>query len=299
VREELLKSKVPKARSFISFLSLGALTLGLLAGVAGSPPHGLYPANGHQLFLSCAGRGQPTVVLESGLAVDHTQWDPVAHIAGIVGTQVCAYDRYGLGESSRPRFGIALTRTIDQAVDDLHALLEVAHVNAPYVLTGTSIGGLIVREYARRFPTDVVGMVLLDSAPDDWDLYTGIETFTEDDESFDIAAASAALRRSDHLGSRPLVVIEAGDDSSVQAAYAAGKKNFQSYWDSRQLALSEISTNSILAYAPGVAHGDIGKLPPGLTENAIKLVVNAARDGSQLPGCERTSLPALGTKCRS
>ena len=119
-----------------------------------------YEVNGHQLYLTCAGAGTPTVVLDSGLGADHTQWDPVAELAAATGTQVCAYDRYGNGLSERPTSPVP--RPIDQVVDDARTLFAVAGLKGPYVLAGTSMGGLIDREYARRFPGDVVGMVLLE-----------------------------------------------------------------------------------------------------------------------------------------
>jgi pimeloyl-ACP methyl ester carboxylesterase len=161
------------------------------------------------------------------------------------------------------------------------------------------MGGLIVREYARLFPKDVAGMVLLDPAPDDWDLYTGTETFTYAPESFNIAAASAALRRSDNLGSKPLAVLQAGDDSSVQSSWARGKKDFQGYWSSRQRELSRISTNSLLALAPGVTHDQITEDPPGPSASIMRLVVSAVRSGKPLPSCAQSGLPALGAKCLS
>jgi pimeloyl-ACP methyl ester carboxylesterase len=54
-------------------------------------------------------------------------------------------------------------------VDDLHALLGVAGIPAPYVLVGHSVGGLLVRLYAGRYPEEVAGLVLVDSShPDQW-----------------------------------------------------------------------------------------------------------------------------------
>ena len=226
-----VRVKAPKALWCALFAAISLVALCQPAAGASSAPYGWYEANGHRLFLDCAGTGQPTVVLESGLGSNHYSWDPVNYITGVVGTTVCVYDRYGQGSSDSPPGPGAHTRTIDQAVSDLHVLLRAAGLDAPYVLVGTSMGGLIVREYARLFPKAVAGMVLLDSAPDDWDLYTGTETFTYAPESFNIAAASAALRRSDNLGSRPLAVLQAGDDSSVQSSWAKAKKDFQGYWE--------------------------------------------------------------------
>ena len=288
------KTRLPVLRWLT--LLIVVVIVALFSSPAGaSTPYGLYNVNGHHLFLACAGTGQPTVLLENGLGSDFTSWGPVNYLAGDLKTEVCSYDRYGVGSSDHPPAS-SPPRTVDQAVIDLHTLVQVARVRGPYVLAGTSMGGLIDREYARRFPNDVVGMVLLDSAPDDWDLYTGAETFTSN-ESINVAAASAALRRSDQFGDKPLIVIQAGDDSTVQAAWASNKSDFKSYWGSRQRALSRISSNSILVIAPGVPHDLITVLPMGLSVNAMRLVVAAVHEGTRLPACVLTPLPAHGAKC--
>jgi pimeloyl-ACP methyl ester carboxylesterase len=51
--------------------------------------------------------------------------------------------------------------------DDLHALLAAAGETGRYVLVGHSTGGTYALAYAARFPADVAGMVLLDSASPD------------------------------------------------------------------------------------------------------------------------------------
>jgi pimeloyl-ACP methyl ester carboxylesterase len=58
-------------------------------------------------------------------------------------------------------------RTVQDSVDDLHALLGQAGVPGPYVLVGHSVGGLIVRLYASAYPDDVSGLVLADGQPPD------------------------------------------------------------------------------------------------------------------------------------
>ena len=43
-----------------------------------------------------------------------------------------------------------------------HALLARARVDGPYVLVGHSYGGRIARVYAKAYPREVLGMVLID-----------------------------------------------------------------------------------------------------------------------------------------
>ena len=110
------------------------------------------------LHLRCTGTGSPTVIFESGSGSDSTVWFGVSPSIAQV-TRTCTYDRAGLGWSDPAPDGI---RTIQDSVDDLHALLAVAEVPGPYVLVGASLGGLIVRLYASQFPDEVAGLVLVD-----------------------------------------------------------------------------------------------------------------------------------------
>jgi pimeloyl-ACP methyl ester carboxylesterase len=76
---------------------------------------------------------------------------------------VCAYDRPGLGTSEQtpqPRLPLDIIAT-------LHALLNAAAGPPPYVIVGHSWGGEIARLYAMRFPSEIVGLVLVDSSHED------------------------------------------------------------------------------------------------------------------------------------
>lgn len=118
---------------------------------------------GRRLNLYCVGSGSPTVIFEAGMGVEAGTWGLVQ--PGIAQhTRACSYERAGLGFSdpaNRPG-------TAANAVDDLHRLLATAGVKPPYVLVGHSYGGMIVRLYADLHPKDVVGMVLVDTAKEDW-----------------------------------------------------------------------------------------------------------------------------------
>src|ERR1700739_1209538 len=104
-----------------------------------SPPSGrLVDVGGHKMHLDCTGQGAPTVVLESGLWDNWVVWYKVQPAISKF-TQVCSYDRAGLGFSDpRP----------DQQPDshniayNLHTLLANAGINPPYVLVGHSLGGI-------------------------------------------------------------------------------------------------------------------------------------------------------------
>lgn len=121
------------------------------------PPGRLISVNGRKFHAFERGSG-PSVVLESGIAGTSMSWilvrDKLAAHA-----RVFSYDRAGLGWSDPPR----TPRTLANAVDDLHRLLEAAALPQPYILVGHSFGGLMVREFASLYPEEVAGLVLVDA----------------------------------------------------------------------------------------------------------------------------------------
>jgi len=122
------------------------------------PPGGLYDVGEYRLHLYCTGEGNPTVVLEAGAASSELSWHLVQKdVAGF--TRVCSYDRAGFGWSD-PASG---PLSPSQVAEDLHTLLSGADVPGPYILVGHSAGGLYIRAYAGRHPSEVVGMVLVDA----------------------------------------------------------------------------------------------------------------------------------------
>lgn len=125
-------------------------------------PGQMVNVNGHKMHIHCMGEGSPTVILAAGLDDFSIFWSQVQpEIAKV--TRVCSYDRAGLGWSEPS----PSPRTSERMVDELHELLVNAVVNPPYVLVGHSFGGALTRLYAHRYPDEVLGMVLVDAAPDD------------------------------------------------------------------------------------------------------------------------------------
>jgi pimeloyl-ACP methyl ester carboxylesterase len=120
----------------------------------------LVQVGAHKMFVNCAGKGvAPTVILEAGTGDSSEVWNTVQEQVEKF-ARVCSYDRLGLGKSDK----VTVSHTADEIVEDLHELLHAAPVPARYVMVGHSIGGIYVRKYAALFPTEVQGLVLLDSA---------------------------------------------------------------------------------------------------------------------------------------
>jgi pimeloyl-ACP methyl ester carboxylesterase len=126
---------------------------------------------GRRLHVRCTGHGEPAVILESGIAASSLSWALVQpRVAEF--TQVCSYDRAGLGWSDA---GGSPVTAADHAAA-LHALLDAMKLPPPYVLAGHSYGGFVNRLFAERYPHEVAGIVLVDPiAPAEWATPSGAE----------------------------------------------------------------------------------------------------------------------------
>jgi pimeloyl-ACP methyl ester carboxylesterase len=148
----------------LSLLALGPIyqTLASRRDAKKYPPPGkvvTVPHGNLALHLYCLGQGKPTVVLEAAQGDSSLDWRGVQEAVAEF-TRVCAYDRPGLGWSSPA----AKVLTADQIAENLRQALEAAGERGPYVLVGHSIGGVYVRAFAQKYPEDVAGLVLVDSA---------------------------------------------------------------------------------------------------------------------------------------
>lgn len=137
---------------------------------------------GQKLFLSCQGKGPPTVVLDAPTGMNSDAWALV--VDKLVNySRVCVYDRAGLGFSDRPyknsteHDGTESRSnyrnrwnpfTAERMVDDLHQLItRSSDQPKPFLLVGAELGALIAQFYARMFESDVMGLVLVNPLSDD------------------------------------------------------------------------------------------------------------------------------------
>ena len=127
------------------------------------PPQGLFvkvAGRRMHLLMQGAARG-PSVVIEQGMGSPSLIWWPIqSAIARFA--RVLTYDRVGFLWSD----AAAGKRSLDDRVSDLRAVLQQARVPPPYVLVGHSMGGLLIRQFARVHPELTAGLVLVDS-PDE------------------------------------------------------------------------------------------------------------------------------------
>jgi pimeloyl-ACP methyl ester carboxylesterase len=115
-----------------------------------------------KLNLDCTGKGDITVVLDSGMGGPALDWILVQpEVAKF--TRVCSYDRAGYGWSDAS----FSARTSMEIAQELKSLLVAAGEKSPFVMVGHSFGGYNVRVFTSRYPKDVVGMVLVDASHPD------------------------------------------------------------------------------------------------------------------------------------
>ena len=131
----------------------------LLGGACGSTvPAQVETVNGREVEIATAGTGGPaTVVFEAGLGDDWTSWDTVASQVA-QHTRIFAYSRPGYGASSPA----TTPRDPRQIVEELRALLAYNGYTPPYLLVGHSMGGTYMELFAKAYPDEVIGAVLVD-----------------------------------------------------------------------------------------------------------------------------------------
>ncbi|GAA1944704.1 alpha/beta hydrolase [Microbacterium deminutum] len=275
----------------------GYQTIGEAADAQANPmPGRLVEIGDHGLHVYCAGSGSPTVVLEAGGGAKASD---LALISTRVAadTRVCVYDRAGRGWSESaptPPHGI-------QIATDLHTLLQRAGVPGPYVLAGHSFGGLYVQTFAARYPSEVAGMVLIDStAPNPAAAPYTARPFVVDrvfalvstvaqlglghlfgatprdllstiDEYADASDAVRQAASLTDLGDMPLIVLTAG--SGHDAA-----------WTVAQDQMATLSTDTVHRIVEGATHEALVADPNGAaaTAHAIAEVVSSVRTGESV-----------------
>lgn len=122
-----------------------------------SAPGRIVPVQNGRLHAYSEGEGEPTIILESGIATSSLNWRAVqSKLAQF--TRVISYDRAGFGWSEAAH----TPRTIENLVSELEKMLDSLDISGPLILVAHSFGSLIARTYCYRNPDRVVGLLLLD-----------------------------------------------------------------------------------------------------------------------------------------
>ena len=280
---------------------------------------------GRKMYLECSGTGSPAVVLISGKGNGAADWsevldpaDPAHHadydaVAWGKGdlhksdaavfpmvsrfTRVCAYDRPGVRldgpDQSTP---VDQPHPADQAADDLHRLLIAGGETGPYVLVPHSYGGVVATLFARTWPNEVDGLVMVDTvtplmreiaspkALAKWDAFNR-RSVPEAPEGVMLLDAFAKVDAAAPLRELPAVVLSSDKPwqppSAPKDSDPAAGVTFADWQASEKLLAKSLDAKFITETNSG---HNIYAYSPQLVIDAIREVVDAVRNGEPKVG---------------
>jgi pimeloyl-ACP methyl ester carboxylesterase len=205
---------------------------------------GVVEGAGAALAWCAEGDGEPTCVVHD-IAGDAAQWAPA--LARLPGRAV-AYDRRGYGGSTAPEPYTATT--VEEQAEDLAALLHALGA-VPARLLGDGFGALIALDLAKRHPSLVRELVLVDTP-----LYAFVPAATES-----MAAMRLALENALRAGgtAAAIAVWLAGEPSArVARAQARPEAFFADYaglssWPVTRRELRALALPVAVLTRPGAA----------------------------------------------
>jgi pimeloyl-ACP methyl ester carboxylesterase len=121
------------------------------------------------LFYVKKGTGEPHILVINGLDENVNLWKKTLPGLADLGT-VVIYDRGGVGWSD-PGLNPRNANTISE---EMRAFLRAIDFEPPYILVAHSLGGLYARYYANNYPSEVSGIVLVDTTHEDYWWRTGL-----------------------------------------------------------------------------------------------------------------------------
>ena len=266
-----------------------SLAVTALTTAAQSTPGRQISAGGRTWWLSCVGSGTPTVVLEAGHTEGADTWRQVQpQVAAF--TRVCSYDRAGVGRSG-PVPARAADRSATDVAGDLATLLGTADERGPFVLVGHSLGGPLVRVFAARVPTEVVGMVLIDAVNErEFSALDSLLTPAQraegagmrpmSPEHFDIEGVLRQAAQTARPLSWPLIVVARGRPLSANEIppswTPAQRQRREQLRRTLQRELAALSPTGTLIFADSSGH-HVHHDQPHLVVSAIRQLVETAR----------------------
>jgi len=153
----------------LSYLSVSLL---LLCTSVASAQTMMYPQTGQRFAIM--GKGEPTVIVMYGLASSMQEWMPTARRLAAQ-SQVFIYERRGYGRAPI----VGSSRGSKVIVEELDQMLENLNLEGPYVLVGHSLGAIYAQAFARTYPEETAGILLVDPSVEQLDRFM----MGEDDET--------------------------------------------------------------------------------------------------------------------
>jgi pimeloyl-ACP methyl ester carboxylesterase len=237
------------------------------------------------------GHGARTVILESGLGDTLDVWKDIQPRIAANCARTLAYTRAGYIGSDPAEDGPRDSATI---VAELRAELKKRNIEPPYVLVGHSLGGLYMQYFARNFPNDVVGLVLVDSTH--WNQHMQIDT----------SANTAYMRGREVTLFMPWIMRREFKDSvsAGEQVHASPPADFMpaivlssTLGPKGETPASRVTAarlqEEIVADFPGAQHVRVDGAGHYIQRDQPEVVIDAAR---QLAGCTPDHPPAAASK---
>jgi pimeloyl-ACP methyl ester carboxylesterase len=228
----------------------------------------------HKIFLSCWEpreiHGIYSVILATGRGIgDHTGWVPLQTEVSKF-ARVCSYDPPGTGKSDRQ----PAAANVDALVDEMHVLFETAQIPKPYILVGTSAGGVLARRYETRFPAEVGGFVFADSAHEEqeWRDAAIAPSFSPGWNNAKELEANGMMLPQEHLtwhDDVPMIVLERSERVPYDAfpnLTHAQIDGINDAWHSFQVDLSHRSKYAQLRVVEGAGHRMVMQKPEAVAQ---------------------------------
>lgn len=253
------------------------------AAPAARLPHARFSATRFGIrSLAVAGSGSPTVVFESGIGQGKRNWAPVFNRVSEL-TRTVAYDRAGYGQSEvsdLPRDGL-------QIVLELRDMLRTEGLEPPYVLVGHSLGGTMVKLFAKTWPDEVAGVVLVDARHEEFTqrcrqvgvhrlLYDPPETFLNmlpPVPRAEVLAAPLTLKQARRAGAFPDVPLIVLTQSNATSRWPASLGKVWAAGQRKMASMSSLGRIKVVGDAGHNVHMD----KPDVVVRAVTGVVRAAR----------------------
>jgi len=270
------------AQSLVGCLSMGLAVVTLSFSITKDAVSKDSP--GHQMRI--VGQGSRTVILESGLGDTLDVWKDIQPRIADHCARTLAYSRAGYIGSDPAEDGPRDSATI---VEELRGELAKRNLAPPYILVGHSLGGLYMQYFARNFPHEVVGLVLVDSTH--WNQHM----------EFDTSANTAYLRGREVTLFMPWIMRREFKDSiragtqvhdsppamfvpTIVLSSTVGPKGETPVLR----ALSARMQDEIAADFPGAQHVRVEGASHYIQRDKPEVVIDAVR---QLAGCARGEPP--------
>lgn len=234
------------------------------------------------------GAGPRTIVLESGFGDTLDIWQTIQPQVAAHCARTFSYNRAGYADSDPA----LVARDAAAIVAELRDELQRRNLQPPYVLVGHSLGGLYMQYFARNFPEDVAGLVLIDSTH--WQ--QGIKVDATADTPYQSRTAVTLympLVMRQELSDSAEAGLEVKDSPSAAAipTIVLSSTRLGATQTPDQRAQAVTLQNSIAADFPGARHVFVEASGHYIQRDQPGVVIDAIRD---VAGCgpHRASLPS-------